>query len=446
MHADTTTTTTVRPARQPRIFFGWYLVSACMMIHFTISVVFVYGFQAFVNPLADTFGWSKTAITGANSLQRLEGGIVSPIAGFLLDRIGTQKMVMGGMFLVGGGMVLMSQMQELWHYYLCFLFISIGFSGGMGGSFAAAAVNWFKRKRGRAMAFLWMGAVPSGLFVPFIVVLIEQVGWRTAMLVLGLTIWAVCVPLGYLIRHRPEPYGYLPDGDDPTAAQATANAAAAAAGGAATGATGNAPLAAAPLTGATVRETLRTPAFWNLALLFGVQNMATSGVFAVQVPYFQSIGFSAALAGSTVGVFTMLSAIGRMGGGFAMDYFDKRFVLMGLILSQAAGLATLLLVPGPDGYWLVFPFGLFFGMAFGGMLPARALLLSEYFGTKNFGAIQGISQTTSVIGGILGPVAMGLSVDITGSYHPAITGIAIVSTIIAPAALLLAKPKSTYGT
>ncbi len=125
-----------------------------------------------------------------------------------------------------------------------------------------------------------------------------------------------------------------------------------------------------------------------------------------------------------------------------MDHVSKRVVLMGLILFQAAGLSILLVIPGPEAYWMVFPYALLFGVAFGGLIPARALLLSEYFGTKHFGAIQGLNQSSAVLGGVIGPVLMGLSVDMTTSYRWAIAAMVVVSVLIAPAALLLSKARS----
>ncbi len=60
-------------ARRPRIFYGWWIVSAGMTIHLWVSICWVYGMQVFFTPLADYFGWSRALISGAFALQRLEG-------------------------------------------------------------------------------------------------------------------------------------------------------------------------------------------------------------------------------------------------------------------------------------------------------------------------------------------------------------------------------------
>ena len=87
--------------RRPRIFYGWWIVSAGMTIHLWVSICWVYGMQVFFTPLADAFGWSRALISGAFALQRLEGSILTPLEGFLVDRIGPRPVVIAGGFLVG---------------------------------------------------------------------------------------------------------------------------------------------------------------------------------------------------------------------------------------------------------------------------------------------------------------------------------------------------------
>ena len=403
-----------------------------MVIHFWVSVAFVYGFQAFFNPITQHFGWPRTVTAGAFAFQRLEGGIVSPIAGFLVDRLGARKMGMGGALFIGLGLVALSQIQEVWHYYAGFLVISLGMSATFAG-FPAAVVNWFRRLRGRALGVMSSGPIPSGLFVPLVVVLIEQAGWRNALLFLGLAFLAICVPAATFIRHAPEPYGYRPDGDPPEEGLS--------AGAAVVGADGaGSPVAAASTaTGLTIRQALTSPAFWLLALIFGVHQMGPGALFVVQIPYFESIGFSSASAASTVGVFTVLSGIGRLGAGYLMDVTDRKRIVVGLLAANALGI--LILVNITD-YWMVFPFAFFFGIAFGGMIPGRSILISEYFGTRNFASIQGLINSVDVLFGIATPFLVGLSFDFTQSYKPAFVGIAALIALAAPLPLLLRKPRA----
>ena len=147
---------TQQARNRPRIFYGWYIVAAGMGIHLWISIVWIYGMQVFFTPIVQTFGWSRAAISGAFAMQRLEGSIVSPIEGFLVDKYGPRKMVMIGGFISGLGLISLSFMTTIWMFYLSVLLVSLGNSAASGIPRNWAIVQWFKRIRGRALG---IGAV-----------------------------------------------------------------------------------------------------------------------------------------------------------------------------------------------------------------------------------------------------------------------------------------------
>ena len=101
-----------------KIFYGWYIVGTSMAIHLWMCIVWVYGIQVFFNPIISTFGWSRTAISGAFSLQRLEGSVEAPILGFLLDKYGPRRVIIGGAFIGGLGMISLSFIQSIWMFYI----------------------------------------------------------------------------------------------------------------------------------------------------------------------------------------------------------------------------------------------------------------------------------------------------------------------------------------
>ena len=94
--------------KQP--FYGWWIVGAGGLVQWYTSAVFWRGFQAFIPPILNTFGWSSGATGAAISLQRSESGMISPFVGALLDRYGPRKAMAFGVFVTGGGFIFMSQM------------------------------------------------------------------------------------------------------------------------------------------------------------------------------------------------------------------------------------------------------------------------------------------------------------------------------------------------
>lgn len=420
----------------PHIFYGWYIVGTSMVIHLWMSIVWVYGMQVFFTPIITTFGWSRTALSGAFSLQRLEGSIEAPILGFMLDRFGPRRIVIVGAFIGGLGLISLSFMQSIWMFYVSVLLTAVGTSACIGQTRNWAIVQWFRRKRGRALGIGACGAVFSGPLLVITLLLVENLGWRAAFLVTGVGTWVLVIPLAAVFRSRPEAYGLLPDGDSPTPDAAKSvekdKPALAESRGEAHA---TVPSAEVSL---SARQALGTGAFWTLNIVFGAHSMGTSALGVHQIPYFESIGFSAAQAVSVLGFYTVFSALGRLGAGWAMDFFDKRMVISGLLILQAV---SFLILANITEYWQVIPFALFYGVAFGGFNPGRGAIISAFFGPRNFGAIQGLTHTVTVLGGMVGPILMGLVFDVTESYTLAVYIIMLVTAAAIPMAIITRPPR-----
>jgi MFS family permease len=423
----------VQQARvRPRIFYGWYMVAAGMGMHLWLSVAWIYAKQIFFTPIAISFGWSRALMSGAFALERLEGSIASPIEGFLVDRFGPRRIMLLGTFITGLGVMSLSFLQNIYMFYGSVLLVSLGQSMSLGIPRTWALVQWFRRLRGRALGIGGSGAVFSGPMVIITVLLVSYLGWRAAFLVLGLSIWCINFPLVMVFRGRPGEYGYLPDGDQPEETEEEPSEEEAQSAKATTVNPGESSLG--------VRRALRTPAFWLLSLIFGAQTMGSNALNIHLIPYFESIGFSTAQAVSVLGAFTLLSAIGRLGGGWAFDFFNRRAVLAGIMGCQVT---AFLIMANITAYWQMIPFALFWGIAFGGMIPARGVIISSYFGTGSFGSIQGLVQSVSVLGGMLGPILMGIVFDLTQSYVMAIYIIMSVAAAAIPLILLVRPPRLT---
>ena len=87
------------------------------------------------------------------------------------------------------------RIDSLWLFYATFLVISIGSSGCNPIVMYIGAAQWFRRKRGRAMALIASGSAFSGIMVYLLVVLINAYGWRNTVFVLAIASWVVVLPL-----------------------------------------------------------------------------------------------------------------------------------------------------------------------------------------------------------------------------------------------------------
>ena len=248
-----------------------------------------HGFGNFIIPLQNEFGWNRTQISIAFSLARLESGLFGPVEGWLVDRLGPRMLIFIGVPIMALGYVLFAQVNTFLHFVLVYvLLISLGNSIGMGMPMTTAVANWFNRKRGLAFGLMWSGIGLGGLFVPMLGWLVEQYEWRTAAVIVGVFVFALGTPIGLVMRHRPEPYGYMPDGAEPRRAA---------------GGTGQARVSQPDLSADfSAREAMRTSSFWYLTLSIAARSLVSGGVGLHLVPYFEGLGaspvFAAALAGS----------------------------------------------------------------------------------------------------------------------------------------------------
>ena len=320
------------------------------------------------------------------------------------------------------GLQVLSRIDSLFTFYAGFIILSLGFSFSMGGVSQVAVVNWFRRKLGLALGLLMVGAGLTGIVAPVLAWLISQYEWRTTLVIVGVGAWVVGLPMALVVRHRPEQYGMLPDGDPPSE---------------------EAP--AAPPEGNSSREQIEgvhwlqavtSPTFWFISVAGTLTGASISSVIVLLVPYLESVGVPREQAALTITFLTLSSLVGRLGMGWLGDRVDKRYLLAVAYTTQAVGVLVLSTV---RAFWMVVPFLFFFGPAYGGGIPLRPALLAGYFGRRNFGTIQGLNQTVVAIGGIAGPFVAALIFDIEGSYQKAwflFAAMAIVAALL----ILMARP------
>ncbi|MFH1381838.1 MAG: MFS transporter [Chloroflexota bacterium] len=385
--------------------------------------VIYYGFTAFFNPIMDEFGWSATELSFAFSLRGLESGLLAPVIGFLTDRLGVRKVTVFGWAVAGLGFILTSRAHSLWAFYGAFALLSLGGSCGISTPYVAVA-NWFARKRTWVMALMSTGFAFSGAMGPVLVWLINQYGWRDALFILGIAIWVVGAPLGLVLRHRPEPYGYLPDGGRTTPTQTGSPEAS------------TPTVTPPPLTGLTTRQALATRAFWMLFIFGVLSGFVQSALNVHEMPYLVSIGISRQLAGWVILGITGFSLIGRLGFGWAGDIYDKRYLLaIGAVL-QLLGTFIFAYLSHP---WMLLPFLLLYGPGYASQIPLYPAIRADLFGLKNYATIGGLVAMSWTICGIVAPLLAGWVFDVTGSYRPIWLAYAIASAVAIPFVLMIKR-------
>ena len=378
-----------------KIFYGWWIVLACFFIGLYVGGVVFYGFTAFFEPIREEFGWSYTQISFAASLRGLEMGFIAPLVGFLVDRFGSRKLILYGTITVGLGLIFLSLTQSLAMFYGSFLLVAFGAGGCTVVVTMSAVANWFHKKVGIALGVMASGVGASGFFVPLIVWLIDVYGWRTTLIILGLGMWALGIPLSFVIRDRPEQYGYLPDGESSVE-----------------------PIPKPEIQGRGVeiglKEALKKRSFMYLCTAEAIRMIAVAAVIIHVMPYLSSEGVPRATAGIVAGAIPLFSIIGRFGFGWLGDVFDKKYVMVWALFLMGLGMLAFCYVQVTG---VVFLFLLLFAPGYGGGMVIRGAILREYFGRDSFGKMIGILMGFGSIGGIIGPTLAGWAFDTLGSYN-----------------------------
>ena len=414
--------------RKRGMFYGWWIVIAGGLGMSITAGINFHGFGNFIIPLTNEFGWNRTTISGLFSLARMESGLLGPLEGWLVDRVGPRRLMIVGIPLMGVGYILMSRVNSLAAFFFVYIFaITLGNSLGMSTPMAASVANWFNRKRGLAFGIMWSGVGLGGFFVPAVGWLIAAYNWRVASIVIGVFIIVMGIPIAALMRHRPEPYGYMPDGEEPDAEDET----------------GAVRRRQQPDLSQdfTAREALMTSSFWYLTLSIAARSLVSGGVGLHLVPYFVDLGASDVYAATLAGAVGVLSIPGRFGLSAVSDYLNRRYVMaVSLFLMTIA----IVFMARATSVTQVLPFLVLYAAAQGGISVIPQSLIAEYFGRRAYATIQGFRGTIQMIGIIIGPLVSGYVFDTTGSYEWAFMGFGAASMVSLGLVLLMRPPKRPH--
>jgi MFS family permease len=377
-----------------KIFYGWWIVYASLILSFSIGGIVFASFTAFFDPLVEEFGWSHTQVSFAFSLRGFEMSLFAPALGFLISRFGTRKLVFSGIIIVGFGLYLLSLTRSLPLFYASFLFLSLGAGACSGIVTMTAVTNWFKKNLGKAMGVLSSGFGASGLMVPIVVWLIDSYEWRSTLVILGTAVIVVCIPLSFIFRERPEDFGYLPDGLVPDVKERGE---------------GLVPKE----TEIGLKAALRHRSFAFMLAIDFMRQMAVATIAVHVIPYLSNAGIPRLTAGIVAAAFPFISVVGRLVFGWLGDIYDKRFILAAAYAFQGIGFFSFCYVANQ---WAMISFLLFFSIGLGATMVIGRTILSEYFGREYFGKLLGIMIGAASIGGIIGPTFAGWIFDTFQSY------------------------------
>ena len=413
------------------LFYGWTLVGVAAFVMVIGTVPLFQGMTAWFVVLESHFNWTRTQLSIAFSLSRVEGSIMGPISGYLIDRLGSRRMVLIGLVVAGGGFVIMSQMQNIWHFYIAFVVMSMGVGLGTWMPMMTVLNNWFVRNRSTAMALAMEGFLVGGMaLVPLLAFVIDpdvpgRPGWRLTALAIGIFLVVVAFPLSRLVRNAPEPYGLFPDGEPAPRARQTA---------ASPGAAND-----SEEPDFTWQEAIRTGTFWLITMGHACSSIVIVTLTVHLGPMLDDRGFSLQTIGWVVGAYTGVAAVFTLIGGYVGDRLPIRLALFGFSVVQSASVVVLMLA---DTLWMAYLFAVLMGIGFGGRNPLTTAIRGVYFGRKAFASITGMSMIPMNVMLLASPLFAGIMFDATQSYFIPMAVVAIVSLAGSSLFLFLGSPEA----
>ena len=431
------------------VFYGWWLVGISSIMLTLMSLTVFQGLGTMLVALERQFQWSRTALSGAFSLARVEGAVLGPLEGVLIDRIGTRRMVMIGYTIMGLGFIWLSQIETLGNlrliakftpfdsldesliqFYMAYIFITLG--SGLGGWLALIALvnNWFSRRRSFAMATAMSGIHLGGLLVTPFALAIDTYGFESTALGIGIVLLAIVGPATKAIRNHPEDMGLHPDGDTQHAQVASTE-----------GATSEPIADVEPEF--TVKQALKTPAFWMLTIAQVASSVAIVSLALHLVPKLTDTGMSLTAAASVHTTYTIIALPAQFISGYYADRLPKTLMIAFFMFVQGAGILIIALF---DGVMMAYVFAALYGIGFGGRSPLTTAIRGEYFGRKAFATIMGISQFPMNIAMIFAPLFAGYMFDTTGTYIVPFTIFAGLTFAGGVLMIFVRRPQAPLGT
>ena len=380
-----------------------------------------YGWTLFVRPINQAHGWSIADIQIAFSIFVALETWLTPVEGWLADRLGPKLVVA-----VGGVLVALGWIINSWADSLALLYFGAVVSGtGAGAVYATSvgnAVKWFPDRRGLAVGLTAAGfGAGAALTVIPIRAVIDVSGYQTAFFWFGLVQGAVVFTLAWLLR-SPEPEE-VPAAQSAKVVQTTESYA--------------------------PGQILMTPVFWVLYVMFLLVSasglMATAQIALIAKDY--NVADSVIALGATT--LTVALLVDNIANGAARPLFGWISDSIGrentmVIAFGAGGVAYWLLGSIGTSPWAFVVFAALIFLTWGEIFSLFPSTCTDIFGPKYATANLSLLYTAKGASALLVPLANVLKTA-TGSWHAVFVVTALMNFAVVALAIFVLKPLRLRG-
>ena len=359
-----------------------------MPLAITVMVGFgvtLYGFSIYVTDHAAGGEFSKTLLSLAYGGSVFVGGLLALPVGRYADRHGVRGIVGMGVLLGSAGLFVFSISVQPWQVVAGWWLLIGPAQAMIYYEPAYVAINQWSRveDRARILATITLiGGLAGIVFIPLTERLVSFWGWRPAVLALAITL--LTVGLATALFALPGRNHSLQVRTDE------------------------------PVKQISFKGLLSDRKFLLYTVAMTITFLALQGAIAHSVARFEEVGFSLATVALWAAIASAMSLPGRwvapmLAGRFGPTRVQATFTLI-------VALGVLLMVDGTR-WWQMIGHYTLFGLAFGGLLPLRAMVMADWYSGPAYGRIMGVQWTSAVLIGAAGPALVGALRDNTGDYQ-----------------------------
>ena len=414
------------PSGQGGVFYGWWVLSAAVVLGFFAFGVVIPGYLAFSVLIRDELGLTSGQSAFVVGAAWGVGDVTSLVAGWLADRYGARRLILAGGLLSGLGFAALGFADSFWAIVAFYsVTASVGRGLGIFPTLMTVVNQWFEHRKAFALAVI-NTAVMGGAaaILPALSAAGEQFGWRATAMVAGSLVCVLTIPAVAIIRSRPEDMGLQPYGAGTTDTNPARR------GSRTAGTVGS------PRLDYSATQVLVTLSFWALTVGAALRTVPSDVLVINQIPILIWKGVDPARTSIYLSITYLATIPARFGMGLAAMWASPRWLLSGAMALVTLCSVVALSLDGDAVAWV-----LIVSSATGqGVSSLAWITVGEYFGRRSFGTLVGVMTLFYGISGPIVPAAAGWVFDRTGSFVPVLVAVGVLQAISASAFLLAKRP------
>ena len=410
-----------------KIHPGWI---AALVTFFTLMATA--GFRSapsvLIVPLEEAFGWSRSQIATAVSINVLLFGLVAPFAAALMERFTVRKVVMAALMVVAISSTSTIFMTEPWHLWALW---GIGVGAGAGSMalvFAATIANrWFVAKKGIVVGALTAATATGQLiFLPLLSHFALNYGWKSVSITVGAASAAVVPFIFLFLKEKPEALGITPYGA-PDGWQLAPRS----------------EMSAGQLAIDTAVQSSKSRDFWILFGTFFVCGLSTNGLIGTHfIPAAHDHGMPTTVAASLLALIGVFDVIGTIFSGYLTDRIDPRRLLFFYYGLRGLSLFLLPSILYSSLHPSTLVFIIFYGLDWVATVPPTIVLCRQVLGPQRATVVYGWVFVGHQIGASVAALSAAVLRVKLGDYALSFYISATMCLIAALAVLQIAKGKN----